>query len=216
MEVNEQRLAWLVGARSRGERAHALNHLADALTRIGETRRAYDAYQAALALPLSPQLEAITHDNLGFILRRMGRFQESLDAHQKALAYFRKAGPRRSEAVVLARLATVWNDIGDFTRALAVQQEALDIYDVDRRSHLGGPLAESESGLAARERNDVEAARIAAERARVVGDIDKVPLNTADTNASARPGFTKSARRLSAGHRARRSRAPAVPRPQLP
>ncbi len=183
VEINERRLAWLVGARWQGERAHALNHLADALTRIGETRRAYDAYQAALALPLSPQLAAITHDNLGFIFRRMGRLQESLDAHHKALAYFRQAGPRRSEAVVLARLASVWNDIGDFTRALAVQQEALDIYDaIGDRISVVRSLNLRASWLL-ENLDDVEAARIAIERARAIGDIDAAPINTADTNA---------------------------------
>ena len=183
LEVNEQRLALLVGARWRGERAHALNHMADALTRTGETRRAHEAYQAALALPLSPQLEAITYDNLGFILRRMGRFQESLDAHQKALSYFRKAGPSRSEAVVLSRMANVWNEIGDPTRALVVQQEALDIYKAidDRISEVRALNLRAARLI---ENDDVEAARTVVERARMVGDIDKVPINMADTNAT--------------------------------
>ncbi len=179
--INEQRLAWLVGARWRGERAHALNHLADGLTRTGETRRAYEAYQEALTLPLSPQLEAITHDNIGFVLRRMGRLQESLDAHLQALAYFRKAGPRRSEAVVLSRLAGVWSDVGDLTRALAVQQEALDVYRSidDRISEVRGLNLRAAWLL---ESGDVEAARAAVERAQALNDVDKVPINTADTN----------------------------------
>jgi CHAT domain-containing protein/tetratricopeptide (TPR) repeat protein len=179
--INEQRLAWLVGARSRGERAHALNHMADGLTRTGETRRAYEAYQEALTLPLSPHLEAITHDNIGYVLGRMGRLQESLDAHVRALAYFRKAGPRRSEAVVLSRLAGVWNEVGELTRALEVQQEALDVYrSIDDRISEARGLNLRAAWLL--ENGDVDAARAAVERAQTLNDVDQVPINTANTN----------------------------------
>ena len=80
-------------------------------------------------------------------------------------------------------MANVWNEIGDPTRALVVQQEALDIYKAidDRISEVRA--LNLRAGWLLENLDDVDAARIAVERAQAIGNIDAVPINTADTNA---------------------------------
>ena len=123
----ERRLTWLKGARYAAARASALTQLAEASTRLGDTTRAIALFQEALTIPQPPFNEAVTRDNLGATLRRVGRLQEALDAHQKALEYFKANGPKRSVAVVLTRLAFVWEQLGDLPRSLELQKEGLAV-----------------------------------------------------------------------------------------
>ena len=125
--IVERRLAWLKGARYMAARASALTQLAEASSRIGESARAIELFQEALTIPQTRANEAITRDNLGATLRRVGRLQEALEAHQRALEYFQANGPKRSVAVVLGRLGLVWRQLGDITRTIAYDQQSLDI-----------------------------------------------------------------------------------------
>jgi CHAT domain-containing protein len=136
--VNERRLASLHGVRDGSRRAYALNHLAEALIRSGETARALEAFREALTLPQSGSNEAILRDNYGAALRRVGRLQEALEAHQRAAEYFKANGPRRSEGIVLSRLAIVFENVGDLQRAIDFESNALAIYrEVGDRSSEG-------------------------------------------------------------------------------
>ena len=173
--IGERRLLWLKGARYAAARATALTQVAEASSRIGETTRAIELFEEALQIPQPPGAEAITRDNMGGTLRRVGRLQEALDAHQRALEYFRSAGPRRSVAVVLTRLAIVWAQLGDLERTRALHAEALAIF-----TEIGDRLMELRglTNLAGAERDlgDFAGARRLAERALAAGVELKAPL----------------------------------------
>ncbi|MEO5819205.1 MAG: CHAT domain-containing protein [Vicinamibacteraceae bacterium] len=174
--LDERRLLRLTGARDALVRATALTQLAEASSRLGETTRAIALFEEALTIPQPPGAEAITRDNLGGTLRRVGRLQEALDAHQGALEYFRKAGPRRSVAVVLTRQALAWVQLGDLPRALALHKEALAI-----TVEIGDRLMEARSlaNVAGIERDlgDVAAARVSADRSLAAAIAIKSPLH---------------------------------------
>ena len=162
--IVERRLAWLKGARHTAARASALTQLAEASTRVGESSRAIELFQEALTIPQPPASEAITRDNLGATLRRVGRLQEALDAHQRALEYFRAAGPRRSVAVVLNRLALVWRQLGDVERAIAFDTQSLDVF-VEIGDKPGELRALANLAANQREAGQFDLARTTAERA---------------------------------------------------
>ncbi len=172
----ERRLPRLRGARDAVARATALTQLAEASSRLGETTRAIALFEEALTIPQPPGAEAITRDNLGGTLRRVGRLQEALDAHQGALEYFRANGPKRSVAVVLTRLALAWEQLGDLRRALALHTEALGI-----TTDIGDRLMQVRTltNLASTQRNlgDLAAARQSAERALAASSEAKAPLH---------------------------------------
>jgi CHAT domain-containing protein/tetratricopeptide (TPR) repeat protein len=160
----QRRLTWLKGARYQAARAAALTQLAEASTRLGDTSRAIELFQEALTIPQPPGAEAITRDNLGATLRRVGRLQEALDAHQQALEYFKANGPKRSVAVVLTRLSFVWEQLGDLRRSLELQEEALavteDIHDTTGTIRNLANIAGTQRNL-----GDFAAARRTGERA---------------------------------------------------
>ena len=162
--IVERRLAWLKGARYTAARASALTQLAEASTRVGESSRAIELFQEALTIPQPPGSEAITRDNLGATLRRVGRLQEALDAHQRALEYFRTAGPRRSVAVVLNRLALVWRQLGDLERAIAFDTQSLEVF-VEIGDKPGELRALANLAANQREAGEYDLARATAERA---------------------------------------------------
>ena len=162
--IVERRLAWLKGARYTAARASALTQLAEASTRVGESSRAIELFQEALTIPQPPGSEAITRDNLGATLRRVGRLQEALDAHQRALEYFRTAGPRRSVAVVLNRLALVWRQLGDLERAIAFDTQSLEVF-VEIGDKPGELRALANLAANQREAGEFDLARTTAERA---------------------------------------------------
>lgn len=122
---NERRLSWLTGARYRADRAYALNHLAEGLARTGEMARGIDAFREASTLPQNPLNTAIVKDNLGAALRRVGRYQEALAAHEEALEFFTAAKATRSVGVVLNRIALVWEAVGDYRQALEAGTRAI-------------------------------------------------------------------------------------------
>lgn len=128
LEHSQQRLGGLTGAAYAGLRGQALNHLAEAYTRTGESQRAIEAFLEARALPQTPLQEAITLDNLGAAYRRVNRFQEALDAHLSALDAFTKVGARRSQGIVLTRIALVWEFLGDLRKAIDYEERALAVY----------------------------------------------------------------------------------------
>jgi tetratricopeptide (TPR) repeat protein len=125
---SEARLPWLVGARYAAKRARALTELAEGLSRTGDMQRAIESFKEAASLPQTPLREAITLDNLGAAHRRVGEFQLALDAHRRALDAFGRLGARRSEGVVLTRIALVWGELGDAERAVSHESRALALY----------------------------------------------------------------------------------------
>ncbi|MCC6992180.1 MAG: CHAT domain-containing protein [Acidobacteria bacterium] len=131
---NERRLPWLVGARYRADRAYALNHLAEGLLRTGEMARAIEAFGEASTLPQSALNSAIVKDNLGAALRRVGRYQEALAAHDEALAFFTATKATRSVGIVLNRIALVWEAVGDYRQALDAGARALAAFTEARDS----------------------------------------------------------------------------------
>lgn len=165
---------WLVGARYGAQRAYALNHLAEGLVRTGEIRRGIEAFREATALPASPLTAAIVRDNLGSALRRVGRYQEALDAHQVALEYFAAHGAQQSVGIVLNRMALVWEEVGDYRQALEVGERALAAFvaagDVDNQ--VGVLLNSSAWHMALGEATQ---ARDAIERGGQLTDLERVP-----------------------------------------
>jgi CHAT domain-containing protein/tetratricopeptide (TPR) repeat protein len=174
--IAERRLPRLTGARDGVVRAAALTQLAEASTRLGETTRALALFEEALTIPQPPGAEAITRDNMGGTLRRLGRLQEAIDAHQGALEYFRKAGPRRSVAVVLTRQALAWVLLGDLQRALALHTEALAI-TVEIGDRLMGTRILANVAGVQRDLGDIAAARVSAERSLAASIDIKAPMH---------------------------------------
>ncbi len=173
--AGERRLAWLKGARYGAARAGALTQVAEARARVGESSRAIAMYQEALTIPQPPRAEAITRDNLGVAMRRSGRLQEALDLHQRALEYFRTAGPRSSVGVVLGRLALVWKQLGDLTRGIALETEAIEVF-VEAGDRLGEIRTLTNLASTRREAGEFDTARTTAERALRRAIEAKVPL----------------------------------------
>jgi CHAT domain-containing protein/tetratricopeptide (TPR) repeat protein len=175
IRIVERRLEWLKGARYQAGRAVALTQLAEANTRVGNVDRAIALFQEALTLPQPPATEAITRDNLGGALRRVGRLQEALEAHQRALEYFRANGPRRSVAVVLTRLALAWQQLGDYQRKIALEREVLEIF-TEIGDKLGIIRAQTNLATSLRGRNQLDEARTLVAGARAAATAAKLPL----------------------------------------
>ena len=106
-------------------KATALNNLADANYRIGETRKALEIYVQSLELKKAGRSRAITQDNIGGVYAQLGAYQLALDHHQQALTTFRELGQIRDEAVALNNIAMVWGKIGDFQQALEYMLQSL-------------------------------------------------------------------------------------------
>jgi CHAT domain-containing protein/tetratricopeptide (TPR) repeat protein len=175
IRIVERRLAWLKGARYQAGRAVALTQLAEASTRVGNVDRAITLFQEALTLPQPPATEAITRDNLGGALRRVGRLQEALEAHHRALEYFRANGPRRSVAVVLTRLALAWQQLGDYQRKIALEREVLEIF-TEVGDKLGTIRAQTNLATSLRDRHQLDEARKLVAGAREAAAAAKLPL----------------------------------------
>ncbi|MGH9753417.1 MAG: tetratricopeptide repeat protein, partial [Blastocatellia bacterium] len=106
-------------------KATALNNLADANYRLGETRKALEIYIQGLELKKEGRSRAITLDNIGGVYARLGEYQLALDIHQQALTTFRESGLIRDEAVALNNIGMVWGKIGDFHQALDYMLQSL-------------------------------------------------------------------------------------------
>ncbi len=106
-------------------KATALNNLANANQRLGETRRALEIYIQSLELKKEGRSRAISLDNVGGVYAELGDYQLALDHHQQALMTFRELGLIRDEAVALNNIAMVWGKIGDFSQAIEYMLQSL-------------------------------------------------------------------------------------------
>jgi len=127
------------------QRDHLPAHvfLARALSGVGRTLAAAEAYQAAAAM--APQLVEV-HLELADVLSRLGRHDEVV-ARLKALA----AGNPEQRSTIEARIAQEFLAAGDPTRALA----ALDAILLQEPAH---PLARAVAARACRQLGDLQGA----------------------------------------------------------
>ncbi|GAF49155.1 tetratricopeptide repeat protein [Rhodococcus wratislaviensis] len=71
------------------------------------------------------EAEVLALNHLGGALRRVRRFDEAIDMHERALASYRRRGDRRGEGVAKTNLANVLQDLGRFDEAIQLYQEDL-------------------------------------------------------------------------------------------
>ena len=75
----------------------------------------------------------MTWNNLGTALREVGRFEEAITAHQRAIAICADAicaefGDHYDQAVTLENLGDVYTDLGDPKRARRTWAAAAELY----------------------------------------------------------------------------------------
>ena len=82
-------------------------------------------------------------NNLSYALKKLGRYEESVDAGQRALAVAEKLGARRVAAMAHANLGSVHVILGDFDNAIEHQRQAAVIFDtIGARADLMTTLGE--------------------------------------------------------------------------
>ena len=82
-------------------------------------------------------------NNLSYALKKLGRYEESVDAGQRALAVAEKLGARRVAAMAHANLGSAHAILGDFDNAIEHQRQAAAIFDaIGARSNLMITLGE--------------------------------------------------------------------------
>ncbi|MGH3622598.1 MAG: ATP-binding protein [Sciscionella sp.] len=82
---------------------------------------------AARSLDL-PEDEARELDHLGVVHRRLGRFDQAAQAHQRALDLARAADDLALQGVVLDHLGLVHTRLGDYTAAITHHEQALALH----------------------------------------------------------------------------------------
>jgi CHAT domain-containing protein/tetratricopeptide (TPR) repeat protein len=85
--------------------------------------------EQATPRPAEARVEAARTAQMGEDLYTSGQYSDALDYYDRALALFRAAGDRRSEADVISDQAIVYRKLGDFQRSLALQRQALAMYE---------------------------------------------------------------------------------------
>jgi tetratricopeptide (TPR) repeat protein len=72
--------------------------------------------------------EAASLDDLGLALRNVRRFEESISAHQDAIAIYRETGDRYGEGTALNRLGGALREVRRFEESINAHQDAIAIY----------------------------------------------------------------------------------------
>jgi tetratricopeptide (TPR) repeat protein len=118
-----------------GDRRAEGNHLGNlglAHAALGDTRRAIDHYQQALAIACkigNRRLEGNALGNLGNAYFVLGDARRAIDCHEQALAIAREIGDRRSEGNHLTNMGLLARRQGDVARAQVLWAQALAIYE---------------------------------------------------------------------------------------
>jgi tetratricopeptide (TPR) repeat protein len=128
----------------------SLGRLAICYQKLGETRRAIDLEEQALAIAREighRASEAVLLANLGYCHADLGEIRRAIDFHERALAIAREIGHRTSEAVHLGNLGACHARLGETQRAIHLYEQALaiagDINDRLRLSLMSAYLGDS-------------------------------------------------------------------------
>ncbi|WP_425259151.1 ATP-binding protein [Rubrivivax sp. RP6-9] len=122
---------YLAGARAAGDRlreAHGLTSRAMLDKERGRHEEALHGYEAARALfhALGDTVHLVTLlNNLGNLLRMMGRCREAIAALEEGLHWSRHHGMRADDPFLLTNLALVYEDLGHAGEAVATAARAL-------------------------------------------------------------------------------------------
>jgi tetratricopeptide (TPR) repeat protein len=100
----------------------ALRELATQATILERNREALDLWQRLLAANPLPEIAAIAHINMGTIYCRLGKFEEALDAGQKAVEY----GPKLKEARY--NLAMAQLHCGNAQQTIVILEDLLSVF----------------------------------------------------------------------------------------
>lgn len=151
-------------ARDHGEEAWALQYCARAELDQGRAAEAVQIFRPAIALfheVGDPLGEYITRSFLGLALHELGRYDEAIDVHHRAVDHFRRTS-RSAHAPLLAlcllRLAGTLETAQRWSEADATYAESSTIA-AEANSHLARGLAAFGSGRCRRETGDIEGAR---------------------------------------------------------
>ncbi len=120
-------------------RARTLKGEADLFHRLGDTRKALDAYQEARSLFAEvgdPIGQADAWDNEGDVLFQLGRLSKALDAYAQAHTLYAGGGSRMGEGNALLGRAKILSRRGRTKEALDLYREAEKIYR-EIGDHLG-------------------------------------------------------------------------------
>jgi tetratricopeptide (TPR) repeat protein len=115
------------------------NALGNSYSTMGQTERAIEHYQQALAMARETRdrsCEGSALGNLGASYAALGRTERAIELTQQALAIAREMGDRRSEGSALGNLGSIYRRLGQPERAIEHTQQALAIAREtgDRRS----------------------------------------------------------------------------------
>ena len=132
-----QRLKWLAVARdaakSIGDKKLEGMHLGNlglAYADLGETRRAIEHYEQALAISREigdRRGEGSSFGNLGNAYADLGETPRAIEHHEQALAISREIGDRRGEGSSFGNLGNAYADLGETPRAIEHHEQALAI-----------------------------------------------------------------------------------------
>jgi len=117
-----------------------------AAMKAGQPRAAQQSFSAAADRAAKQGLlywEAQALNNLSVALKRLGRYEESIDAGQSALAAAEKLGARRVAALAHGNLGSMYAILGDFDNAFEHQRQAIAIFEaIGARANLMISLGE--------------------------------------------------------------------------
>ncbi len=116
----------------------ALHVKSKCLIRVGETEQARASCEQGLHLAQKmgdPRREVLCLGTLGVAALDMERLEEARGCMEKALTYWRQTEEAWQHAIVCNNLSMVYHRLGDYGRALALQQEARSL--IPRTGDLG-------------------------------------------------------------------------------
>jgi len=131
---------WIVWLEAALHAAHARNdkrmigvhlgNLGNAWADLGETRRAIEFHEQALAIDREigdRRGEGQDLGNLGLAWANLGETRRAIEFHEQALTIAREIGDRRGEGASLGNLGNAWTDLGEARRAIEFYEQALVI-----------------------------------------------------------------------------------------
>lgn len=111
---------------------HALNHIANIYTAMGERQKALDFHNQALTLIReigNRDQEAPTLNNIGNIYLESKEYRKAQEYYERALAIEREVFDRNGEATTLTSIGVIYEEQGDLEKALDYFQKAIDIQE---------------------------------------------------------------------------------------
>jgi CHAT domain-containing protein len=138
---HEQKLAEAQAAGSAKDQNTELGTLGSLHLQAGDTQKALDYYNQALAgwrRVHSRNGEALILNDMGRVYDELGQGQKALDYYNQALPIWREQNNRRGEALTLNDIGKTYSDLGQGTDALQYLNQALPIW-----REVGNPRGEA-------------------------------------------------------------------------